>query len=341
MRVLLPPGVVATDATTYAEPGSAADGFCARIRVFDKDIFSKDDFLGEAVVPLGKLLELVEGGGGSGVGASKEDQAPLLRVELAGKEGAEDKKAKGTIEVGAGPAAMLDADPRLAAPKYCEKMAKVHPRATLQVEDLPGRMFLGRAPLPAQCRGLFWLTNQKNSSAVVTFGGPSDDGGGCSTGKMDGREYRIRVPGDRCWGFASDSKPFKLAETFDLVYNFVFDDGDNPTKAEIYPEARKIGLKLTAEWIMNFEMYLVTEELKKDHPTAEKYSGSVVWQRETFMFGKEDKSSMARYELIQIIDEDGKRIEPAFTAFKDYQSSDKAGDSPGKIFIHDSGDGQS
>ena len=67
--------------------------------------------------------------------------------------------------------------------------------------DFPLRV--GRAPLPVELRGVFWLSDQGDGSALATFGGPSNDGGGCSTGELLGCRYKIRCGGDRTWAEAS------------------------------------------------------------------------------------------------------------------------------------------
>jgi hypothetical protein len=42
-----------------------------------------------------------------------------------------------------------------------------------------------------------------------------------------------------------------------LIYNFAFDDGENPTKMQIFPEAAGLGFTLTQEWLLDFEAELL------------------------------------------------------------------------------------
>merc|ERR1712154_740838 len=156
------------------------------------------------------------------------------------------------------------------------------------------------------------------SSAIASFAGPTNDGDGCSTGELDADgKYRIRVAGDRVWAFADKNhENWEKIRDHDLVYHFQFNDAQNPTRAQIHPEARKSGLKLTWEWLLDFEMELVPNGSEK---YSEKYPGSVVWLRPSSLFG----IIKGEYELVQIMNEDGKRL-PAWQKFAEYQGSDVA-----------------
>lgn len=138
---------------------------------------------------------------------------------------------------------------------------------------------------------------------------------------------KLRCGGDRSWAEASQG-PADRAEMIDLIYHFIFDSSENPTKAQIYPEWKFLPVALTNEWIMDFEMQL----MEKD----DEYPGSIVWQRKSFFAGSEAVGS--RYKLIQIIDEKGERLEPAFSKWVEYQNSVSAGDAakePGKIWYRE------
>merc|ERR1712151_1181904 len=101
-----------------------------------------------------------------------------------------------------------------------------------------------------------------------------------------------------------------------LVYHFVFDHNTNPTRVQIYPEARKLGITLSEEWILDFE-----GQLDKENTT---WPGSVVWKRPSYVFGNKTNE----YALVQVMDETGKRIDPAWSEFVKYQASEAAGSEP-------------
>lgn len=181
-----------------------------------------------------------------------------------------------------------------------------------------GPMLIGKAPMPKALRGLFWLTNQGAAGSVLaSFGGPSNDGGGCSTGQLLDKRYKIRCAGDRTWADANDSLGDDL---YDLMYHFVFDDAANPTRAAIYPQFFRMVPALTSQDILDFEMELLPSE---DFPK------SVVWLRKSSLLGVEGES--VRYQLVQILDEHGARIEPAFGKFVQEQEN-KQGGEPGKLW---------
>merc|ERR1719405_324979 len=116
-------------------------------------------------------------------------------------------------------------------------------------------------------------------------------------------------------------------ETVDLIYNFVFDDAENPLHCQIYPEARNLGIVFTAEYILDFEMHLMKDG-------DDRFPGSKVWKRVSAALGKEGYE----YALVQVIDGSGERIEPAWSKFTNYQSSTEAGTSPGTVFYHEADD---
>jgi len=187
-----------------------------------------------------------------------------------------------------------------------------------------GPMIVGGAPLPLSMQGVFWLTGQEDSSALMSFGGPSNDGGGMSTGVVTGdRRYSVRVSGDRTWAFATNTKPMYMAGILDLIYHFILNDDKAPTKCQIYPEARNFGVKLDSEWVLDFEAHLRTETKDDDQ-----YPNSVVWIRPSFMFGDEIKA--AQYALVQVLDGEGNKVEPAYSDFVAQQEA------MGDVFYHTS-----
>jgi hypothetical protein len=206
------------------------------------------------------------------------------------------------------------------APNPIAKMRAV------RIEDISinGPLVVGQAPLPPQLQGLFWLTHQKSSSALVAFGGPNDDGGGLSTGfvQPQGR-YGIRVQGERAFSSATVAASDILMQRIDAVYAFTFDNQTNPTFARIFSE-RAGGMVFLGRgmgWIMNLTMKLMPQGMPE-------YPGSVTWLRESTMLGF---NMGENYNLVQVMDSQGNRL-PAWTKFAAYQNSEEAGAYPGWIF---------
>lgn len=200
-----------------------------------------------------------------------------------------------------------------------------------------GPMQIGKAPLPASMRGLFWVQSQGESSCLASMGGPSNDGGGCSLGELgkDGTKYTIRVSGDRTWAFADkDVVAFEAAKRVDLLYVFEFDSVEAPTFAQIRPRLFGVDPKIP-EWLLDFEMRLVPEG-HQDYP------GSVVWRRKsTILSGAisvepaAGESNAGSYYLVQVLNEEGERIEPAFGKFVEAMKDPSAGDEPGVVWYHE------
>lgn len=144
--------------------------------------------------------------------------------------------------------------------------------------DKNGPISIATAPLPEQLRGVFWLSEQGDSSALMSFA-QSNDGNGLSQGVLDadkshGYHYKIRVGGDRVWSFHDKASSWGLVEILDLVYKFVFDDAANPTAGRIIPSGENLyGFDLNAPWLLNFEMTLSPKG------THTRYSNSTVWGR--------------------------------------------------------------
>lgn len=294
-------------------PGSLAPtwnlGFCVSVAgyaaepelmigIFDKDWISSDDALGRATVKFADL------------------SADPVEVALEG--------GKGIVTVSKGPPTLL-AEAGIKPPQIYESIKPVGKLQSAPVsafaDPATNPMFIGKDPLPPQCRGIFWLTKQGGASALASFGGPTNDGGDCSAGVIgaDGK-YVMRVSGDRSWAMATRYKTATVAQT-DLIYTFQFDSPTDPKRCHIYPEFRNLGVALgaDAEWALDFDMNLTDG--------VDDFKGSVVWSRPSWIYGKE----MGTYALVQVIDERGAVIEPAWSQFVAYQSSPDAGDTPGTL----------
>jgi hypothetical protein len=206
---------------------------------------------------------------------------------------------------------------------------------TIAAENVTDSLILGGSTLPASLQGIFWLTNQKTSSAAMSFGGPSNDGGGSSTGRLsDDGQYDIRVAGDRVWSFATEG-PMTAAANQDLVYHFEFDDRDAPTHASIVPSFEVcIGLFCRRVPVpsqgMDFQATLADPG-----EFDELYPGSVVWKRNSYILGREIES--AYYDLVQVVDGGGNHIEPAWSLYVHEQTESPGWEnsSPGMIFYHE------
>eukprot|EP00316_Scyphosphaera_apsteinii_P023601 CAMPEP_0119319372 /NCGR_PEP_ID=MMETSP1333-20130426/49205_1 /TAXON_ID=418940 /ORGANISM="Scyphosphaera apsteinii, Strain RCC1455" /LENGTH=333 /DNA_ID=CAMNT_0007325759 /DNA_START=83 /DNA_END=1084 /DNA_ORIENTATION=+ len=184
---------------------------------------------------------------------------------------------------------------------------------------------------PKTLQGIFWLTNQGRSSALLSFGA-SRDGGGLSTGTMvDGEvNYEIRVTGDRVWSFMARTHML-LPSTIDLVYKFRLDNATNPTRGTIDPSSAALGISLgpSTEAILRFDVELVPFG-ECTGRGAECYPDSVTWARDSFVFG----NSVGYYELVQVIDGEGNKL-PAFQAFVDYCNDAEQTDGDGMIWYNE------
>jgi len=191
-------------------------------------------------------------------------------------------------------------------------------------------MRIGTAPLPAQLRGVFWLTDQGDSSSLVSFAA-SNDGNGISPGVMpaDG-VYRVRVRGDRTWSFADQSFNWEASGLMDLIYSFNFNDATNPTEAVVYGGG---GNALSVIWkgvtyAVEFGMELQSQADVLAGPHA-KYNSSVVWERPSRFLGQ----TLSSYTVLQVMDEHGNKLEPAFSDWVAYnQHPTHTGDTPDTIF---------
>jgi hypothetical protein len=181
-------------------------------------------------------------------------------------------------------------------------------------------------------QGLFWLTEQSDSSSLISFA-RSYDGGNMGQGVLSNGEYAIsiRVGGDRGWSFAdAPGGNFETVGLLDLVYHFRLVAGNlsDPRGFEIIPESRNLGVKLSgsaAEFLLSFSM----NKLTADEAAAAGFAGSVCWDRVSALVGRDIES--VRYLAVQIVDGDSNPIEPAYSQWVAYMSSSDAGNSPGKI----------
>jgi len=238
--------------------------------------------------------------------------------------------------------------------KYKKQNANVETFANMNEKvDKTFPILLGGDYLPEQLQGVFWLTDQASSSALVSFG-QSDDGGGLSS--LDANTFisKVRVSGDRVWSFADLGGNMDAAFKYDLVYEFRFDDATNPTHAEIIPSPRKIPLAdivgdiLEKPWILSFTMDLLKckspqndeEALDKnpkddeealdcseDPKYLEGFDKSFVWQRKSTLF-KQALGGPANYKAVQVIKADGTKL-PAFKHWMDYAKTEETGGTPG------------
>lgn len=207
-----------------------------------------------------------------------------------------------------------------------EKASPIAATQVVKVRDVDGYgpMVVGVAPLPENIQGLWWLTNQGASSALVSFGGPNFDGAGCSTGLLDpyGRT-RVRVEGERSFSTAQRDYADLGLEAFDGVYDFYFNTNDthsNPTFAHI--AASNInGFPFTGsgDFFANFSMTFLPEGRPE-------YAGSKVWLRQTSFMGI---NAGEDYLLVQVVDGNRQKIEPAWSKFQAYLNSTETGWSPG------------
>lgn len=196
--------------------------------------------------------------------------------------------------------------------------------------DETGPIRIGTAPLPSQLRGVFWLAEQGDSSALMSFAG-SEDGAGLSQGALalnpaDGYHYKIRVGGDKIWSFHDKASSWRLVELLDLVYKFKFNSPSNPTSGQIIPSGENLnGFDLNAPWLLNFAMKLIP---MGNHS---KYPKSWVWGRPSSILGFEG----GYYDLIQVLDEKGDKIEPAYSDWLKYCRSAETGSTPGELWYRE------
>jgi len=94
----------------------------------------------------------------------------------------------------------------------------------------------------------------------------------------------------------------------EVVYVFVFDDIKTPTSFQVYLEAKpSAGNVLKRGAFLDCDMNL-SKQGHKDFP------GSAVWK-------SSGASDDEKYSLVQICGQDGEKIEPAYSLFKEHQKS--------------------
>jgi hypothetical protein len=215
-------------------------------------------------------------------------------------------------------------------PRPCAQSRLAEKSHACSAVSKEGPIRVGSGPgLPESLRGVFWLTNQADSSSLMSFAA-SSDGGGISQGALGAdNTYRVRVDGDRTWSFHDKTTNYNLARSIDLVYRFSFDSA-SPTSMTIHPQGLNLpgDFTLSAEWLLSFTADLYPPG---SHTT---YKDSVVWVRESAVLGVGIDS--ATYDLVQVMDEHGEKIEPAFSDWQAYCESDATGEqNAGTIFYHE------
>jgi hypothetical protein len=189
--------------------------------------------------------------------------------------------------------------------------------------------------LPPALQGVFWLTEQGDSSALMSFA-TSNDGAGLSHLDVTQSDYqfKIRVGGDRVWSFHDKATSWGIVEAADLIYNFQMENADgNPAQsideivaAQIIPSGRNLGhLAVTATWLLDFRAEL------KPAGTHERYASSTVWARPSKVLGIEG----GYYDLVQVIDGEGNKLQPAFDDWVQYCGSAETGDTAGAIWYRE------
>lgn len=186
-------------------------------------------------------------------------------------------------------------------------------------------------------QGVFWLTEQGDSSALMSFA-TSNDGDGLSTldlNAADGYHFNIRVGGDRVWSFHDKATSWGLVEVLDLVYKFRMEGADGApaasaeeiVAAQIIPSGENLGgFDLTATGVLNFRAELLPSG------NSSRYQTSVVWARPSEIFGVEG----GYYDLVQVIDGEGNRLEPAFSDWLGYCNDEQqTGSTPGRIWYRE------
>eukprot|EP00930_Biecheleria_cincta_P038262 TRINITY_DN26291_c0_g1_i1.p1 TRINITY_DN26291_c0_g1~~TRINITY_DN26291_c0_g1_i1.p1 ORF type:complete len:601 (+),score=147.27 TRINITY_DN26291_c0_g1_i1:80-1882(+) len=263
------------------------------VRVFDNDpldvFHTENDFLGELRLILADQTR------------SGSVHTAVKQLDLGNSN-----RAHGSLRLRYGPPEMLSDLGAMTSPANRACMMPIGQRKQIRVSDISsdGPFRLGRYPLPEALQGLFWVMYQGNSLDCVSFGGPSHDGGGCSTGRLVGAHYTVRVSGDCVWGCA-DEERLDVIEAVDLVYHFQFDNALEPCNVLIYPEMKVAGSDLSAsEWVVDSECVLVQDD--------DSFPGSMCWQR---------RGAMHDNVMVQVMDGAGNHIEPAWSKFKDHMQS--------------------
>jgi len=221
-------------------------------------------------------------------------------------------------------------------PSCTTSMEVLCPRDMLELKSAPTSAFasgattpmrIGTAPLPPQARGVFWLRDQGDSSSLMSFA-QSNDGDGVSPGTIpDNGEYKIRVTGDRTWSFADESFNWEASQVMDLIYTFKFDSATNPTYARVVAGGGSAASIVWTAVTLAIEFGL--ELVQTPH---ERYPNSVVWDRPSRLNWPFNEVELSSYQAVQIMDEDGNKLEPAFSDWVAYNQQAETGDSPDTIY---------
>jgi hypothetical protein len=299
-----------------------------RVRILDADIFTNDDMLDEIRVNLrNRHAGTQEICSVLGEGGGKAQQQCRLRARIRNadlKNTTSSSSSRSTVVVVRRMRANQDSStsppttinrPLRSVPAPIVSVPMRRPTGTTRsvvLRDVTGDgpLVLGKATLPAALQGLFWMSTQKS---LMSFGGTGTDGAGMSSGTLlyNSRararrpSYTIQVAGDRVWAMASKAK-MDAADLSGLVYTFHFDAAVTQCQIQIQITP-PLGLDTTVhvpEAIADFKMTRLAEGTTP-------FPGSTIWRRTSALFGKTLDS--ATYDLVQVLDMHGERLEPAWT----------------------------
>lgn len=188
-------------------------------------------------------------------------------------------------------------------------------------------MILGTAPLPLALQGIWWVTGRQHGSSLFSFGGPNNDGNGCSLGYISGKKnsYKVRAQGDRVTATSEPTGFEKLLEAGDMAYYFEFDNAVNPRLGHVYLLLEGLGFGVKdrlRESVMNSQMHLLPDG-------DPEYPGSLVWLRNTTFWGI---NAVGDTKLVQVIDGMGQKIEPAWSKFVAAEKDPDSRNYPGWMF---------
>jgi len=212
-----------------------------------------------------------------------------------------------------------------------EVAAPIAGQQSVRVEDINGAgpLLVGTAPLPVALQGVWWVIGESSGSSLLSFGGPNNDGNGCSLGYISGEKnsYKIRAEGDGVMAASEPSGLDKIIEAGDKTYHFEFDDAANPTFGQVYMLLEGIGMKEKfPEQIMSSQMHLL--------PDGDvEYAGSLVWLRNTTVWGL---NIVGDTKLVQVMDGSGEKIEPAWSKFVAAEKESDSRAYPGWMFYKSS-----
>merc|ERR1719215_2487343 len=104
--------------------------------------------------------------------------------------------------------------------KYETKTANIADFANMDEkadDTFPMRIGRPEDGIAEEMQGVFWLTDQKASSSLISFA-RSEDGGGLSMLDANTGIFKVRVSGDRVWSFSDLGGNFDSVKNLDLVY---------------------------------------------------------------------------------------------------------------------------